>query len=128
MNSTTIKINGSKLRSLLESSTGKSIYEIAKESGYSKNVISNAVRSGYASSAVQNIAKLYGISPEAYKVAEEVKDNTPRQLSISDYEAIQRDELKTLIKEALVEALSGLSWSIDPKTNTVVFFTEESKK
>ena len=37
MNSTTIKIDGAKLRELLESKTGKTIYQIATESGYSKN-------------------------------------------------------------------------------------------
>lgn len=107
MNSTTIKIDGAKLRELLESKTGKTIYQIATESGYSKNVISNAIKKGYASSAVQNIARLYEIYPEAYKILEfEHKDKEPKgQISIDDIESIKRDELKALIKEALREEL-----------------------
>ena len=111
MHKTTIKIDGSKLRSLLES-TGKTIYQIATESGYSKNVISNAIRQGYASSAVQNIARLYGISPDDYKAVEIIKDPEPvieelkGQISIDDLEEIKRDELKALIKESFIELLN----------------------
>lgn len=114
MNSTTIKIDGSKLRSLLES-TGKTIYQIATESGYSRNVISNAIRQGYASSAVQNIARLYGISPDDYKAVEIIKDPEPvieelkGQISIDDLEEIKREELKDLIKEAIIETLSDIT-------------------
>lgn len=102
MNSTTIKIDGAKLRQLLETKTGKTIYQIAIESGYSKNVISNAIREGYASSAVQNIARLYEIYPDDYKVIEpdpEPTDEIKGQISIDDIETIKRDELKALIKE-----------------------------
>lgn len=99
MNSTTIKIDGAKLRELLESKTGKTIYEIALESGYSKNVLSNAVHKGYASSAVQNIARLYGISPDEYKLEDPEPIKEPSQISIDDIEAIKREELKAIIKE-----------------------------
>ena len=128
MNSTTIKIDGSKLRSLLES-TGKTIYQIATESGYSRNVISNAIRQGYASSAVQNIARLYGISPDDYKAVEIIKDPEPvieelkGQISIDDLESIKRSELKALIKEAIVETFNNLvcneiAASYDPLSHT----------
>lgn len=106
MNSTTIKIDGSKLRELLESKTGKTIYQIALESGYSKNVISNAIKKGYASSAVQNIARLYDITPDDYKVVEEDPEPTEEikgQISIDDIETIKRDELKELVKQAIRE-------------------------
>jgi hypothetical protein len=105
MNSTTIKIDGAKLRQLLESKTGKTIYQIALESGYSNNVISNAVRNGYASSAVQNIARLYGITPDEYKIKDPEPVKEPAQLSIDDIEAIKYNELKAIIKEALREEL-----------------------
>ena len=108
MNSTTIKIDGAKLRELLESKTGKTIYEIALESGYSSNVISNAVRKGYASSAVQNIARLYGISPDEYKLKDTEPIKEPAQISIDDIETIKREELKALIKEAIVETLNNI--------------------
>ena len=115
MNSTTIKINGAKLRQLLETKTGKTIYQIANESGYSKNVISNAIKKGYASSAVQNIARLYEIYPDDYKViepdpepTEEIKGQmTIDDLKIKDIIVITPDEIKALIKEALVEVLNG---------------------
>ena len=110
MNSTTIKIDGPKLRKLLESKTGKTIYQIATESGYSKNVISNAIKKGYASSAVQNIARLYDITPDDYKVIEpdpEPTEELKGQISIDDIETIKRDELKALIKEALIEVVNA---------------------
>lgn len=109
MNSTTIKIDGAKLRGLLESKTGKTIYQIATESGYSKNVISNAIKKGYASSAVQNIARLYEIYPDNYKVIEpdpEPTEEIKGQISIDDIESIKKDELKAIIKEAVREVFA----------------------
>ena len=119
MNSTTIKIDGAKLRQLLESKTGKTIYQIATESGYSKNVISNAIRQGYASSAVQNIARLYDITPDDYKVIETDPVKTEElkgQISIDDIETIKRDELKALIKEAIAEVINSQEYitTFDP--------------
>ncbi len=109
MNSTTIKIDGAKLRELLESKTGKTIYQIANESGYSKNVISNAIKKGYASSAVQNIARLYEIYPDDYKVIKpdpEPTEEIKGQISIDDIESIKKDELKSIIKETILETLA----------------------
>ena len=102
----TIKIDGKKLKSLLENTTGKDIYTLSLENGFSRNLINEACRKGYASAVVQNIAKLYGISPEAYAV----KDPEPPkkgQMSFDDIEDIKREELKQLIKEALIEVLNG---------------------
>ena len=110
---TTIKIDGNKLRSLLESTTNKSIYEIATESGYTSNVIANSCKKGYASSAVQNIARLYGITPDAYKVNEEepvksiVKD--PEQISFDDLGGLTKDDIKDAIREALIELTPSLT-------------------
>lgn len=119
MNSTTIKIDGAKLRELLENKTGKTIYEIALESGYSKNVLSNAVHKGYASSAVQNIARLYEIYPDDYKVIEpdpEPTEEIKGQISIDDIESIKKDELKALIKEAIAEVINSQEYitTFDP--------------
>lgn len=111
MNSTTIKIDGAKLRQLLETKTGKTIYQIAIESGYSKNVISNAIKKGYASSAVQNIARLYDITPDDYKIIEPDPVKTEElkgQISIDDIESIKKDELKSIIKEAIKEVFTAL--------------------
>ena len=133
MNSTTIKIDGAKLRQLLETKTGKTIYQIATESGYSKNVISNAIRQGYASSAVQNIARLYDITPDDYKVVETDPVKTEElkgQLSIDDIETIKRDELKFIIKEAIVEILGEYAFSIvdDPIRCTRYIYFENKRK
>lgn len=109
MNSTTIKIDGAKLRQLLESKTGKTIYQIATESGYSKNVIANAIKKGYASSAVQNIARLYDITPDDYKVIEPDPVKTEElkgQISIDDIESIKKDELKAILKESIREVIA----------------------
>jgi hypothetical protein len=115
MHSTTIKIDGAKLRDLLENRTNKTIYQIAQESGYSKNVISNAIKKGYASSAVQNIARLYDITPDDYKVIEtdpEPVEELKGQISIDDIESIKRDELKHIVKEAIVELLGESAFTI----------------
>ena len=124
MNSTTIKIDGAKLRQLLETKTGKTIYQIAIESGYSKNVISNAIKKGYASSAVQNIARLYEIYPDDYKVIEpdpEPTEEIKGQISIDDIESIKRDELKSIIKEAMSEFINNSEFRFvnDPITQSI---------
>ena len=136
MNSTTIKIDGAKLRQLLETKTGKTIYQIAVESGYSKNVISNAIKKGYASSAVQNIARLYDITPDDYKVIEtdpEPVEELKGQISIDDIETIKRDELKALIKEAIVETLNNIvcneiTASYDPLSHTYTIALKVKKE
>ena len=126
MHSTTIKIDGAKLRTLLEITANKTIYQIATESGYSKNVISNAIKKGYASSAVQNIARLYDITPDLYAINEpdpEPTEELKGQISIDDIESIKRDELKAIIKEAIVETLNNIvcneiAASYDPLSHT----------
>ena len=128
MNSTTIKIDGAKLRELLESKTGKTIYQIARESGYSKNVISNSIKKGYASSAVQNIARLYDITPDDYKFIEPdpVKiEEFKGQISIDDIETIKRDELKVLIKEAIAEVINSQEYitTFDPQRQLFTIHT-----
>jgi len=105
MSKNTIKIDGEKLRTLLENTTGKTLTEIALENGFSKNLISETCRKGKASPIVQNIAKLYGISPEAYKAKEpEIKEAT--QISIDEIETapqISRELIKEAIKDAIAE-------------------------
>lgn len=136
MNSTTIKIDGAKLRQLLESKTGKTIYQIATESGYSKNVISNAIKKGYASSAVQNIARLYDIAPDAYKVVEVVEPAEPipskelTQISIDDIETLKREDLKALIKEAITELLYNSEFALvqSPIDQTIRLFSRSIKE
>ena len=105
---TTIKIDGEKLRRLLESLTGKSVYEIALENGYSRNILNEACRKGYASAAVQNLVKIYGIAPEAYQIKEPEKSG---QMTFDDIApdplCVDPMILKQMIKEAILEAFNG---------------------
>lgn len=108
MSKNTIRINGDKLKSLLEQTTQKTLRQISLDNGFSRNLISEACRQGKASPIVQNIAKLYGISPEAYMIKEESEIKEPAQMSIDDISLnISRDELKEIVKEAIRESLHG---------------------
>lgn len=102
----TIKIDGKKLKSLLEKTTGKDIYTLSVENGFSRNLLNEACRKGYASAVVQNLVKLYGISPEAYAVKDPepcVKAEKKGQMSFDDIEDIKRSELKDLLREILFD-------------------------
>lgn len=126
MSKNTIKINGARLRALAESASGKTIYEIAKEAGYSRNILSEAIRTGKASPVVVNLLRLYSIEPEEYELKEEpeiIEEPRPEgeQLSIDDL-AISRDELKEIVKEAIVDVLDSfrareLNGEYDPIEN-----------
>lgn len=80
MSKNTIKIDGAKLKNLLEYYAKKSLYEISEDEGFSRNFLSQACRSGKASPIVQAVAKNYGVLPEQYKL----KDNELKQMRIED--------------------------------------------
>ena len=80
MSKNTIKIDGAKLKALLEYYAEKSLYEISEDEGFSRNFLSQACRSGKASPIVQAVAKNYGVMPEQYKL----KDNELKQMRIED--------------------------------------------
>ena len=107
MNKYTLEIDGSKLRSLLESTTGKSLTEISLANGFSKNFLNEACRVNKATNSVQAVAKLYGISPEAYKIKKVAPAKPLTQISIEDIETARREELKELIKETILETLES---------------------
>lgn len=108
MSKNTIKINGARLKELIEKSE-RTIYSIAIDSGYSRNLIAEAIRKGQASPVVVNCLKLYGIHPEEYELKEEIIVEEPRpegeQLSIDDLASISRDALKEIVREALRDEL-----------------------
>lgn len=110
-----IKIDGDKLRSLLESVSGKSIYQVALDCGYSRNLIAESIRVGVASPIVQNVARLYGIEPSAYEIKTPViaptSDDAGKQISFDDLNSISREELKDVIKEAILETLNEVKAS-----------------
>lgn len=106
MSKNSIKINGSKLRGLLEKNTGLTIYQIAESNGFSRNIIAQAIRQGIASPTVQMIADKCGVNTEDYIVKDpEPVEELKGQISIDDIESIKKDELKSIIKEACREAL-----------------------
>lgn len=73
MSKNTIKIDGKKLKGLLEYYAKKSLYDISEEEGFSRNFLSQACRSGKASPIVQSVARNYGVEPEQYKLSGELK-------------------------------------------------------
>ncbi len=108
INPSYINIDGSKLKELLESATGKSLKEISLENGFSDSFLRMVIKSGKATPAAQAVIRRYGIEPSAYEIkpAAPVKaKEASKQLSIDDLNSINRDELKALIKEALREEL-----------------------
>lgn len=80
MSKNTIKIDGARLKALLEYYAKKSLYEISEDEGFSRNFLSQACRSGKASPIVQSVARNYGVEPEEYKL----KDNELKQMRIED--------------------------------------------
>jgi hypothetical protein len=108
VNPSHINIDGAKLKELLESTTGKSLKEISLENGFSDSFLRMVVKNGKATPAAQAVIRRYGIEPSAYEIkpAAPVKaKEDSKQLSIDDLNSINRDELKTLIREALREEL-----------------------
>ena len=106
MSKNTININGNELKRRIECDLKMSIYEIATDNGYSRNLIAQAIRTGKASPVVQTLLRIYNIKPEEY----EIKDPEPPkkgQMSFDDIEEIKRSELKSLIKETILETLES---------------------
>ena len=66
-----IKIDGAKFKTLLESTTGKSLKEISLENGFSNAFLRMVVKTGKASPTAQAVARLYGIEPSAYEIKPE---------------------------------------------------------
>lgn len=127
INPSHIRIDGAKLKELLESATGKTLKEISLENGFSDSFLRMVVKSGKATPAAQAVIRRYGIEPSAYELT--YKPDTAedgRQLTIDDLNglnSIGRDELKALIKEAIIETLECLSCNTivacyDPRTQT----------
>ncbi|MBO7425152.1 MAG: hypothetical protein J6U23_05695 [Clostridiales bacterium] len=112
MRKTTIMIDGGKLRTILETKTGKSIYDISSENGFARNFLNEACRNNKASNIVQAVVRLYGIEPEEYIFKEpEEEPKEFKQISFDDLEE-ERAKLKEeneLLKENLSKANEELS-------------------
>lgn len=112
MRKTTITIDGGKLRTILETKTGKSIYDISSENGFARNFLNEACRNNKASNIVQAVVRLYGIEPEEYIFKEpEEKPKEFKQISFDDLEEelAKLKEENELLKENLSKANEELA-------------------
>lgn len=81
MSKNTIKIDGAKLKQLLEERSGRSLYQISEDEGFSRNFLSQACRSGKASPIVQSVANKYSVRKEEYILPEkELKQMTIEEI------------------------------------------------
>lgn len=83
MSKNTIKIDGAKLKQLLEERSGRSLYQISEDEGFSRNFLSQACRSGKASPFVQSVANKYSVRKEEYILPEKEL----KQMTIEDLQA-----------------------------------------
>lgn len=107
----TIFINGSKLKDLLESKTGKTIKELSLDNGYSDSFLRMSCKTGKASPSVVTLAKLYGIEPDEYEIKPAVADETDgKQMSFDEIPTLNsadRAVIKELVKESIIELFSN---------------------
>ena len=119
----TIKINPEKFKALLETTTGKSLKEIATENGYSSELFRNVLRRGEASPNIQAVVRLYGIEPSAYEVKPVEETTEPvtsdeRQLTIDDIlepdvKEVLRQFINEAVKESIKEAFNNIELRAD---------------
>ena len=101
MGKNTIKIDGTKLRRIIEDS-GYNIYEIPVRYGFSKNLIQGAIAKNEASVVVQNLLKNIGIDKEDYIVYENTEEPSINNVSDSRLVAtLTVDELREIIREVV---------------------------
>ena len=100
MGKNTIKIDGMKLRKIIEDS-GNNIYEIPVKYGFSKNLIQGAIAKNEASVVVQNLLKNIGIDKEDYIVYENTEDFFPVNVDSRLVATLTVDELREIIREVV---------------------------
>ena len=105
-------IDGEKFKALLESKTGKTIKELSLDNGYSDSFLRMVVKTGKASPSAVTLAKLYGIEPTEYEKPEPVNfkpEIDGEQISFDDLLTISKAELKAIVKDSLLEILTGFN-------------------
>lgn len=137
VNPSYINIDGSKLKELLESATGKSLKEISLENGFSDSFLRMVVKSGKATPAAQAVIRRYGIEPSAYEVKPvapvKAKEDS-KQLSIDDLITPDaKDVIKAVVKEAIIETLNNIVCNeiranYDPLSRTYTIALKVSKE
>lgn len=110
-----ITIDGAKLKTLLESATGKTLREISLENGFSDSFLRMVVKSNKATPTAQAVIKLYGIEPSAYEVKPAITETEAttsdnKQLTIDDILAPDvREILRQFIKEAVTDVFNDIN-------------------
>ena len=100
MSKNTIKIRGDLLKKRLEITTGKTLYELSEENGFSKNFLSEACRSGRASPIVQAVVRKYGIEPSIFtEVKKEFKQMTIEEIGSDLVPKEHLDNLANFVDE-----------------------------
>ena len=121
MSKNTIKIDGAKLKNLLEYYTKKSLYDISEDEGFSRNFLPQACRSGKASPIVQAVARNYGVEPEQYKL----KDKELKQMRIED---IETDTVSKKTLDKAVDLSRDTYYDLAKMTNKASNEIEEAFK
>lgn len=102
----TIKIDGAKLKEIIKTRLGVNLYQFSVNNGFSKNYMQKICTVNRATASTIAVLKLNGIELDEYVYKEpEIKEPERAQVSIEDIEAAKREDLKSLIKEAVREVL-----------------------
>lgn len=125
MSKNTFKVDGAKVKEALELTTGKTVYQIAKENGFSDNFLKQACKANRASPIVQSVMRSYGIDPEDFKLKEEPE---LKQMTIED---MQSERLNKSLDQT-AQAFDKLNSAVCTYTNSIDIafkkLTEEWKK
>lgn len=102
-----IDIDGAKLKSLLESATGKTLREISLENGFSDSFLRMVIKKGKATPAAQSVIRRYGIEPSAYELVKidtsaKATEEKAKQLTLDD---LVTEDAKAVIKDVVREAV-----------------------
>jgi hypothetical protein len=108
----TIFIDGSKLKELLESKTGKTVRELSLDNGYSDSFLRMSIKTGKASPSVITLARLYGIEPAEYEIKPAEDDTDSKQMSFDEIPTLNQADIELIrdsIRAELLNVLSGFS-------------------
>lgn len=108
----TIFIDGSKLKDLLESKTGKTVRELSLDNGYSDSFLRMSIKTGKASPSVITLARLYGIEPAEYEIKPAGNDTDSKQMSFDEIPTLNQADIELIrdaVRAELLDVLSGFS-------------------
>lgn len=126
MSKNTIKIRGDLLKKRLEITTGKTLYELSEENGFSRNFLSEACRSGRASPIVQSVVKKYGIDIRSVIFSDVKKEF--EQMSIEDLQTEKATRAVEESRKAFVKLGEAVNKAGEEIRASFIRFTEEWNK